>query len=361
MSGPLDDNQDDQAKTDDAAPASNADSSSAPADSGASESTDDSGKTSFLDVVTEAISASKHEETERDSEGETPPEGSTEDEQQSPGEDAGEPDDISDEEMSSYPKRTQKRIKQLLDGRRQAAEEAERYKTEAEGNALAAQRYNAIEQFRVESDLTTDEMATGFEIMRLIKQDPVKALASLSPYIDRLRQVTGEVLPEDLERRVREGDISENDASELSRSRSRAALQAQAAERADARAQEAERQTENADQARTLRDALNAWDAMQFETDPEYKHLRDFVISDLKASLAASPPKTVAEVNALLNHTKKAVSDRLSQSGFRRETPKPPVDPVRSSETNGSAAVRPEPKSTLDVVKSALESMPSTR
>lgn len=359
MPKPLIGEEDDKAISPDAAPASDA--ASSPAPEGSEDPKQDAEtEVSVMDVMNKALSDPKEKDAEQPAEDAAEGEKTTETKSgQNEGEKAAdapkpEPTEISDEEMKSYPAKTQKRIRELLDQRRSEYEAHAQTKAELDQLKPMAERYQAIENFRVESDLSTDEMATGFEIMRLLKQDPVKALQSLRPYVTSLEQITGEALPADLQAEVDRGVISRERAQELSKARSAAMLQQQAYERANARAADLEKKQSTETQAREQRDAMNAWDAVQMQSDPDYKHIRHFMLPEIHALMAQQRPSNTVELTAILNRAKENVVTRLRSAGFARREQKPPVDPVRPVVGNSAPATSKAPENVRDIIDTVL-------
>src|SRR3546814_2585723 len=73
--------------------------------------------------------------------------------------------------------------------------------------------------------LSPAEAAEGFTVMAMIKVDPAGALKALEAKADEIRQFLGEKLPDDLQKEVEDGTISEGRAKELAQARNhRAAL-----------------------------------------------------------------------------------------------------------------------------------------
>lgn len=352
---------DDTATQPGASPAPDADSSAAKteAQGAGDQNTDETDDVTTVDILDDVLKASDKGTAEEDTPGQTEDgkkaaEAGEQPEGGQPGEKAKD-DDISDEEMQSFKPSTRKRVQELLDQRKAEFDAHTTTKAELERIKPMADRYEAIEKFRNESELSTDEMATGFEIMRLIKQDPLKALDALRPYVSALEEVTGVNLPPDLVADVEKGVISEARAQELSRARSAELLQRRAAEKVTDRMAASDKRTEEANRARQQRDAINAWEKLQLETDPAYQHYRQFMQAEVHALFSRTPPQNDVDLTALLNTAKTNVVSRLTAAGFTRQTEaKPAVDPVRSSETPGASAQPRAPENTMDIIDQVL-------
>jgi hypothetical protein len=195
-----------------------------------------------------------------------------------------------------------------------------------------------LERAMVSSGVAPEEFRTGVEIMALMRTDPASALARLAPYVDALREVTGDILPEDLGQDLDKGAITEGHAKELARLRQRDALSA-------AKAEEGARHA-HALMVHQAVDAITGWERQWLAKDPDYARKQPFVSDAIKAVIRERGfPSTVAETVRLANEVRGLVERRLQGLGPRRQE----VLPVRGAGT--SQPTRPEPNSTLDVIR----------
>src|SRR3546814_83015 len=96
---------------------------------------------------------------------------------------------------------------------------------ERDENKGAAEQFGQITGFMDKHGLSPAEAAEGFTVMAMIKVDPAGALKALEAKADEIRQFLGEKLPDDLQKEVEDGTISEGRAKELAQARNhRAAL-----------------------------------------------------------------------------------------------------------------------------------------
>lgn len=347
--------QDDKAKAPDATPASPADSSTAPLDSvkPPDPPATPEGPKSLLDAALEAI---KPESEKSDHTGAEPKEEKTEPAKaadpatdpktaEKPGE-----DEFSDEELKSQPARTAKRIKSLLASRAELRTEAEQGRTRIAELQPKAASFDHIVTFMRDAELAPQEVSEGFELMRLMKHDPVKALQVLKPYYDGLVEATGGVIAPGLQADVDNGTISEARARELQQANSRAALAQAQADRAAARLQTDRTAQSAADAAKANATAWASWVEIQKRSDPEYAATHDFVVQEARTLLAAGIP-SAAELPALFDKAKANVTARLAK--FRPS--KASVEPARSSSqsTVGSAAGKP-PSSMMEAALASI-------
>lgn len=312
----------------------------------------DQGEKTTAQVLDEVLASTKGEEAPPDSEAngqETEKEGDSEPAEGDKPKDGEDElsDEVTDEELNSYKPKTQRRMRQLLDQRDEARREIESLKP-------AAERMERITEYVANAGLDSQEVNTGFEIMRMMKQDPVKALETLTPYYQALQQAVGEVLPEDLNLEVQEGRISEERARELSRSRSREALARQASEQAAARAEALQSQQQVETVARQAQAAVSAWEQKWSSSDPDYPAKSARVMEKIqlemlrreKAGMARPTPEEAVQIS---QKALDAVNAELKPLLSKRQAIEAPV-------TSGGAATdaRPVPQNTMDALEQGL-------
>ena len=83
-------------------------------------------------------------------------------------------------------------------------------------------QYQKITSYLASNNINAEEASTGLQIMALMKNDPQRALEALTPYMETLRQLTGDVMPDDIRERVDDGYMDEDAGKELARARAEA-------------------------------------------------------------------------------------------------------------------------------------------
>lgn len=262
------------------------------------------------------------------------------------------PDEVTDEELRGYHSRTRRRIRKLLDKNRELA-------GQIEGLSEKAQRFDGITAFVENARLTTEEVNAGFEIMRLMKHDPEKALNALVPYVLELQRITGATLSDDLRQAVEQGMITEDAARELSRHRSRESLaQAEARRASEAAARQSEerrRADEAAELTDTVASAISEWENTVLAKDPDREAKHPLVESEierliLKAKAEGKLPRTAQEAVAMAEKAYAEVNKRV-----RLFAPKPRE--IRTVTSGSVAAATPTPSTELDAARAAVRAM----
>ena len=208
----------------------------------------------------------------------------------------------------------------------------------------AAEQYRKITTFMETNGLSQHEMVDGFRIMAMMKQDPAEAYKTLKGYVDKLAPFAGEVLPEELAKRVDDGFDSPETAKELAR------LRAQQDFNAARQQEELQRreQQQAAERTHAMVSAVQAWEEAEKAKDPDwsekYEMVNDRVIALLRTERPASPSDAIKIAQRALAD----VNARLRPLAGRSNPIKSPTSSL------SSASTRPAPRSLDDVVRLGL-------
>ncbi len=319
----------DEAKVD-AAPA--ATETEAPADSSAA-----TGETEAdtLSVVRDVVEAREEEPAEAAS----PAEGEVEDGEVEPAKEQ-DSDDYSDVPFNSHP-----RFRKLL----------------AERNTFKqdAQRYQNVEAFLDQNNLTSKEAADLMEIAGLAKTNPVAAWANpaTKKWVQDLLVGAGEVLPQDLAQRVNNKELSLDVAQEMSRTRATLASQEAVRKFQEQRGQRQQR----AAVGQSIQGAAEKWEAERSLRDPNFAAKVPLIRKKLEFLHATGQVPTTPEgVTEQLKLVYGAVNREVGQqqaAQTRKQTQpvvgQPPVKKAIRPITSGqvAATAQPAPKTTLEVIR----------
>lgn len=256
------------------------------------------------------------------------------------------PDDPSADEMNRYHSQTRKRVKQVLSQRDEARGEVTKLKPRAE----QADRINAFVQ---SSGLNWDEVNSGFELMRLMKNDPFAAREQLEPIWNALNKVCGVELPPDLKQKVDQGYIDESSARELAQSKARAHL----AQSAQTRTVETvQRQREQAAQQQfgaSVTSAIKTFETTWKGSDPDYAVLAPRVQEKVELILSRMAArgetlKSPADAVKVVEDARKAVKDEMKPFIRKREQ----IDPLPGGAITANS--NPKPKSMAEAIAQGL-------
>lgn len=253
--------------------------------------------------------------------------------------------DLTEDELKKYGPKTQARMRQLLGQRREANDRAERVQAEL---GPKAQKFDEIDAFIRNNNLSNEDVATIFQIGASIRNDPFKALAQVEQVRDRLVEITGGKLPDDLQQRVNLGYISKEDALELNRARSQAAFN-------ETRRGETERKTAGENEVAQQRAHIeqctataDKWEASKQSADPDWKLKQPRIREKVElAVLKDGFPKTKDELVKLLDKFNAEVTTELNNL----RPVKPAIRPVTQAASTRSNA---EPADLLGHIKKGL-------
>lgn len=145
-------------------------------------------------------------------------------------------------------------------------------RTESETLREPAQQWSQHVNFLMENGITPQQAQDLYGVGALLARgDYQNFLTAVEPYVQAVRSALGLTLPEDLQRRVDEGGLAQEDASELARTRAAAADAGRRIQMTDQqRAQAAETA-----RSESVRDTLSQWEQGVGARDPDFAHKRE--------------------------------------------------------------------------------------
>lgn len=304
---------------------------------GSSPAVDEGGKPagSMLDAVSAALGESKQpvaapgqESGQEGSEGEAE-EGQSE-------EDIA--DDPTDEELSKYHSKTRRRVKRLLKQR-------DDYKTQFENTQ---QELTGFYGGLRDAGVTQPGLEMFLNFSRLSYSDPKKALEAIEPVLNSLRMAAGEVLPADLEEKVRLGQVDDATARELAQTRANAARANSQANAATEQAARTQTTTQIREFSAQVQGALNKWETTWSGSDPDYKAKKPFVAQEIERRILKDGfPRTVEAAVQLADQVKKDVEDQM-------RTLLPKKQHVQTPTGGSVGKTSPQPQSMMDVINAVV-------
>lgn len=256
-------------------------------------------------------------------------------------------EELSSEELKALSWKTQQRFRKLTTTAKGLTAELEAVKPKAE-------EYDRMVGAIQRAGIDNRELDELVEVGGMLKSNPRAAYDKMLPIMRALENVIGEVLPADLQERVRLGYISEEDARELNRSRANERLATTRNERSEAEKQAERENRERETLVNSSITAADRWDKQQSEKDPDWHLKRSEVAEQVELAIVRESNKrrapyfpTAEEAVKLANDALKTVNDRL-----RRFKAKPAE--IRPTTPGGSTRSKPAPKNTLDAINNAM-------
>lgn len=297
-----------------------------------------------LAVDQEAPTSSADSETEEDllsvvqsaMEIEEPEEAESQSEEEVEGEDDGDAETLAasddvDEDVSDKSPVPYKRFQEVI----------------AEKNEFkhGADQFNKITDYLSHNNINADEASTGLQIMALMKNDPAKALEALTPFVNTLRELTGEVLPDDIRNKVDDGFMDEDAGRELSRARAEADNQKRINDRVAAQQTNVQSQQHKDHLARTV----TAWEDNARQSDPDYDLKQDEIDDRVRVLVSErGSPNTEEDAISMANEAYEAVNQRFkARMGTKRA-----IRTASGGKLGGTPVA--EPKSLLEAVQNAV-------
>lgn len=254
-----------------------------------------------------------------------------------------EPPDFTKEERAQLSVKTSNRIRYL-------DRQAKRFQREAETYRPEAEQMGKIKQFISSAKLNEQEVNAGFEMMRLMKNDPEQAYEKLVPIFVSLRKLVGEVLPADLQEKVAKGIMPEDEARRLSRSTAALELRktretAQTEQATQAAATQAQTEQWNAGAQ-----ALNSWEDNWKKTDIDYQRK----LPDVQEKIELELLRWKAKSQIPTPQQAREIADKaLAEVNKRSKRTVKPIDAGPSGSPSNPAA-QPKPKNYHEAVLAGL-------
>lgn len=197
--------------------------------------------------------------------------------------------------------------------------------------------------------VTSDERLVLFDFAAACKTDPQRAYQIVEPVFNALRQELGIELPDDLRKRVEEGEVAEDAARRLAQAEASARIAKNQAQRTTEASRAQADANAQAEAGRQIVAAVTAWEGRQ-RSDPDWSAKEKRVVRQIGLLRAAKPPRTTDEAVALCDEALAMVNDDWREMAPR----KPEIKPAASGSTN---RVAPEPSTPLEAARQALERM----
>lgn len=238
-----------------------------------------------------------------------------------------------EDDESKYPKRAQKRIRELV---------ATNKVLEAD-----ATRYRNVETFLRENGLAPEEASDGLQLMALAKTNPVEAWQRLKPWVEKVAMAAGVIMPQDLQQQVQQGYLTREAALELSQTRAK--LGAVEAQRQFEQQRMAEQQQQAAHSA--IVNAATSWEQDRRLKDPNFEAKLPALQREIAyLQMQEGRPNTPQGVQDQCKRAYEAVNAQFrapvaSAAPARR----PAVSPVGGGQVAGNPA--PKLETTLDIIR----------
>lgn len=308
---------------------------------------------STFDLVKQAISSENNEDggdegetegsqnesaTEGAQEGDKKPEGASDESSDD------EDDELTDEEVKLLKPKTRKRIQKLQGLVNEEKARADQFEQKAG-------QYQHFETFLTNNRISGEEADELFMIGALMKNDPHAALKAIAPHYNKLLEVTGTILPEDLKQQVKQGYITENAARELSQRRASEQVQTAVQQEQQQHAQQ-QQQTNHQNFVNTIAATVSKREQQWAASDPDYKMKQSKILDRIELNLHRAfkegrLPNTVDGAVEFAEAAKREVEKEL-----QAYKPKKPITPPIGG--SGSSNNLPEPKDTADLIRQSL-------
>jgi len=260
--------------------------------------------------------------------------------------------EITDEELKSYKPKTRKRIEGLLDDRSRLTERLEAVTPQAE-------QMESLQNFMQERNLTPANVSELMVVGGLAMSDDPKdlraALTRVNQFKAQIETQLGEVLPEDLQKKVDDGSLDAEGAKEIALSRitqKRAEVKTERAkETVQTTQSESQRATETA-AAQVVHSTISDWQRDKASKDPDYPRKAELLAKEIKLRVLAEGGK-VLDKNKALGIAEEAYAEvtRIYKALSPAKTPEAKKFATSKAVPGNSA---PKPNSPLEAARAGL-------
>lgn len=265
------------------------------------------------------------------------------------GADDAELTDPTDEELGKFKPQVRRRVTQLL-AQRNAARQAEAELTPDAG------RYRSLRTYMETNDLADQEVADLFVAGADLKSGEPKRLQSfldrVLPLVQQALMATGQMTPPELYEQVENGEMTEEAAREIARSRAETAAANQRSAKAERTATEQQATRDKATHSEAVLSAVDTWRAKTRAADPDFDAKQDVMTKYAQALVAQKGlPKTAEQAVEYTNEVYGQVNKLFEQTRPSRKATRPTPAPGTSSPRSSPQA---EPGSLEDVIRNGL-------
>lgn len=265
-------------------------------------------------------------------------------------------EDPTEDELKLYSQNAQNRIRELVQRRKEVEGQLEPIRQEVEQLRPRAESMDKLNDYLRENRISPDQMNNTMAIAAMVQTGRYQeALQAIGPIYEQLLQLTGNVLPKDLQQEVEAGYITTNRALELQRERM-ANQTARQREKQQNDEREAQRHRETSErQSRMYGSEATAWENAKKQSDPDWstkqKLVSDLMESELRRIAMTDPAKLPADPKAVHKFLD-SILERV-EGHIKPFRPKPtPIE--HETGRPASAGAKSKPASLMDAVNAAL-------
>lgn len=201
-----------------------------------------------------------------------------------------------------------------------------------------AENYQRLTEYMESNRLTPEEVAEGFQIMALMKNDPANARQILEQKMQGLQQFDPNYMPPDLQQEVDSGAITPERAQEMAQLRAQGNMSQFQAQQAKQQAEHERQQGQTLrqqQQGQQLANAVNQWENELQSKDADYAQKAPWVRDRLRALMQEKgKPQDPDSAVQLAQQAYKDVNERLKPLSKQNKRPSKPTPSGGSSKTN---------------------------
>ena len=239
------------------------------------------------------------------------------------------------------------RWQQMMTERSELKEQVAELTAQNEQSQEAVEAIDHLDGYLKEKNLTPDELSDLLHIGALMRNDPNAALEALTPYYKQLLEVTGTILPDDIQQAVREGTVTEDYGRQLAKHRAGEAIsQGQMALQ-----QSQHTASENDTFVQAMGSHATTWENSWAASDPDYDKKAKLVNEGIELRLLRGDiPDSAEAVVRMCEEEKTKVEAQMRTFMPRQKS----LTPSPGSSSGPSSSSLPAPKSMIEAMEQSI-------
>lgn len=262
---------------------------------------------------------------------------------------------IPDEQFKTLPDGVKKRLGHLNARAKKAERENAEFQAQIEPLQDSHERFTRLNDFVQTNNIEQKNVTVAFDAMAKMSAGDFQGFIDLvQPWYQQAQQALGATIAPDLQQRVDDGYLTEEDAKEMTKARVRADLSEGKAQQLEQRTRERDETTAKEDGKTAVINAINDREAHYKSSDPDYALKSKAIASAIEFAVrGGNVPQTPEQAQKLVDDAHDLVTTQLAPPK-RKATPTPPR-PSSSNPSQGTA----KPANAREAMMLGLRSRPT--
>lgn len=227
--------------------------------------------------------------------------------------------------------------------------EKNQYKQQVEDLQPKVQDYENIQAYLRENNLGAQDAAQALEVAALIQSDPGKAFEAMKPIFERVAREAGYLPPKELNERVQKGELTREQAMQLSRQEAERRNRESQLSRREQQLQQQEAMAQQQQVIQAANQVVQSWEQQVRQRDPDFDRKTDLLEARLTQLTSQNgPPRSAQEAQQRLDAAYEWANGKVQSVQPQRKATQP--SPTRRP----SKAMNHRPKDLNDIFNNII-------